>query len=144
MFSKACEYGIRATIFVAKQSSTGKKVSLKETTEAIDSPAAYTSKILQQLKKHEIILSDKGPGGGFSMEKEKLENTTLEQIVFCFDGDDLYNGCGLGLKACNSEKPCPIHHEFTKVRDKLTKLLKTTTVKSLTKELNDGLAYLKV
>ncbi|MAY84811.1 MAG: transcriptional regulator [Flavobacteriales bacterium] len=143
MFSKACEYGIRATIFVAKQSIEGRKVSLKETTKAIDSPEAYTSKILQQLKKHEIIRSDKGPRGGFSMEKEKLEKTTLEEIVYCFDGDSIYQGCGLGLKACNANKPCPIHFEFAKVRDGLAELLSNTRIITLANEINDGLAFLK-
>ena len=65
MFSKACEYGIRASIFIAEQSLLDKKVSLKDIAKAIDSPEAYTSKILQQLSRNFIINSDKGPTGGF-------------------------------------------------------------------------------
>ena len=52
MFSKACEYGIRASIYIAQQSLLDRKVSLKEISEAIESPTAYTSKILQKLTRN--------------------------------------------------------------------------------------------
>ena len=52
MFSKACEYGIKSVIYITEQSLEGRRVSIKQVTEAIDSPKAYTSKILQQLKKY--------------------------------------------------------------------------------------------
>ena len=127
MFSKACEYGIRATIYIAKQSQLGKKVSLKEVAEAIESPIAYTSKILQLLSRNQIINSDKGPTGGFSIDVVKLEKVKLSTIVFAIDGDSIYKGCGLGLKKCNEKMPCPVHHQFKIVRDELKKMLETTT-----------------
>ena len=73
MFSKACEYGIRASIYIAEQSLLDRKVSLIEVASAIESPTAYTSKILQLLSRNFIINSDKGPTGGFSISKQKLE-----------------------------------------------------------------------
>ncbi len=94
MFSKACEYGIRATIYIAKKSLLDKKVSLKEVAKAIDSPEAYTSKILQKLAKNNIINSNKGPTGGFSMDIQKTDEVKLSTIVYTIDGDDIYKGCG--------------------------------------------------
>ena len=82
MFSKACEYGIRASIFIAEQSLIDRKVSLNDVAEAIESPSAYTSKILQRLSKCNIINSDKGPTGGFSMDKSELEKVKLSSIVY--------------------------------------------------------------
>ena len=143
MFSKACEYGIKSTIYIAEQSIDGKRVSIKEVTKAINSPEAYTSKILQQLKKNEIISSDKGPGGGFSIDNITMEKITLKDIVYSFDGDKIYKGCGLGLNQCNAVKPCPVHHEFAIIRDGLTRLLEETTIKSLALQLQGGLSFLK-
>jgi Rrf2 family protein len=143
MFSKACEYGIRSVIYIAEQSMEGKKVSIKEVTKAINSPEAYTSKILQQLKRNGIIHADKGPGGGFSMDHPRMESTSLKEIVTAFDGDRIYKGCGLGLRQCNDEKPCPVHDEFAEVRDKLSRMLSETKIKSLALQLQDGLTYLK-
>lgn len=109
MFSKACEYGIRATIYIAEQSISNRKVSLKDVAKAIESPEAYTSKILQQLSKHKIINSSKGPTGGFSLDNQSMENITLSTIVSAIDGNNIYTGCGLGLK--NAMRKC--HALFT-------------------------------
>ena len=143
MFSKACEYGIKAAIFIADQSLLDRKVSLKDVAEAIESPPAYTSKILQKLSRANIVNSDKGPAGGFSMDKDQLKKVKLSFIVYAIDGNSIYSGCGLGLIKCNEKAPCPIHNQFKIIRDDLKKMLETTTVQSLTKELKGGLSYLK-
>jgi len=143
MFSKACEYGIRASIFIAEQSLLDKKVGLKEIAKAIDSPEAYTSKILQQLSRNFIINSDKGPHGGFSMDKKQLEKVKLSSVVNAIDGDAIYNGCGLGMKKCGDDKPCPLHAQFKFVREELRKMVENTFVKSLALDLGDGLTFLK-
>ena len=143
MFSKACEYGIKASIYIAEQSLVGRKVSLKEISETIESPTAYTSKILQQLCRNFIINSDKGPTGGFSIDVVKMEKIKLSTIVFALDGDSIYNGCGLGLKKCNEKMPCPVHDQFKIVRDELKKMLESTTIKSLAVDLEKKLTFLK-
>ncbi|WP_291101812.1 MULTISPECIES: RrF2 family transcriptional regulator [unclassified Flavobacterium] len=143
MFSKACEYGIRASIYIAEQSLLERKVSLKEISEAIESPTAYTSKILQQLSRSFIINSDKGPTGGFSMDTQEIEKVKLSTIVLAIDGESIYNGCGLGLKKCNEKMPCPVHNQFKLVRDELKKMLESTTIKSLAVDFEKGLTFLK-
>lgn len=143
MFSKACEYGIRASIYIAKQSQLDRKVSLKEVADAIESPAAYTSKILQLLSRHNIILSGKGPTGGFSMDKFELDKIKLSTIVQAIDGDDIYIGCGLGLNKCNEKEPCPVHNQFKLIREELKKMLETTTVKALAEDYEKGLTFLR-
>ena len=98
MFSKACEYGIKAAIFIATKSYEGKRVSPKEISAEIDSPQAFTAKILQALVKHNIINSVKGAYGGFEIDKTNIGNVKLSQIVNAIDGDSIYSGCGLGLE----------------------------------------------
>lgn len=143
MFSKACEYGIRASIYIAEQSQLDKKVSLKDVAAAIESPSAYTSKILQLLVRNGIINSDKGPTGGFSIDKKDSDNIKLSTIVFAIDGDEIYKGCGLGLKQCNEKKPCPVHNRFKMIRGELRKMLETTTIKELAVDYERGMTFLR-
>ena len=143
MFSKACEYGIRAVIYIAEQSQNNRRVSLREVAQAIDSPEAYTSKILQQLSRNKFINSSKGPTGGFWMDNLVLEETKLSSIVATIDGDNVFVGCGLGLKQCNENKPCPVHHRFKVIRDELKKMLETTTIKALVLDIENGITFLK-
>lgn len=82
-------------------------MSLKEIAEEIDSPVAFTAKILQLLSKNKIVDSVKGAYGGFEIDREQMDKLKLSQIVDAIDGDKIYAGCGLGLKECNADKPCP-------------------------------------
>ncbi|HRG52313.1 MAG TPA: Rrf2 family transcriptional regulator [Bacteroidia bacterium] len=143
MFSKACEYGIRAVIYIAVQSNEGKRVSLKSIAKEINSPEAFTAKILQELVKNEIIDSVKGPSGGFEVEQKKMKDIKLSHIVSAIDGDRIYKGCGLGLKDCSETHPCPVHNKFRKIRTDLRNMLENTTVYELSLGLKKGLTFLK-
>ncbi|HRW43156.1 MAG TPA: Rrf2 family transcriptional regulator [Flavobacteriaceae bacterium] len=144
MFSKACEYGIKASIFVALNSYKGKRVSPKEISEEIDSPKAFTAKILQDLVRHNIINSIQGAYGGFEIEKSKIPSIKLAQIVNAIDGDKIYKGCGLGLEVCDEKHPCPVHDKFKVVRDELKQLLENTTLEQLALDIKAGKSFLKI
>lgn len=143
MFSKACEYGIRATLYIAKCSATKQRVSLKEISEKINSPEAFTAKILQQLARNQLIVSYKGPNGGFQLEEGRGEAIRLNEIVDAIDGDAIYNGCGLGLRECNAAEPCPLHDQFMTIRNDLKQMLERTTIAQLTDGLIEGVTCLK-
>jgi len=143
MFSKACEYGIRASIYIALQSMVGKRTSLKEIAKEIDSPVAFTAKILHQLAKADVLDSTKGPAGGFSIEKSRIDKIMLKDIVFAIDGNGIFEGCGMGLKQCNSERPCPLHEKFLAVRDQLIHMVEYTSLFELATGLEVGLTFLK-
>ncbi len=143
MFSKACEYGIKATVYIAQQMDEHSRVSLTDISEEIDSPTPYTAKILQQLVRGGILNSKKGPHGGFYLEKAGLKKLTLANIVSTIDGDSIYTGCGLGLKNCDEKKPCPMHDSFKAIRQDLRFMLESTKVDELSKGLSNKLTFLK-
>ncbi|RIV30803.1 Rrf2 family transcriptional regulator [Flagellimonas lutimaris] len=143
MFSKACEYGIRAAVYVTLQSLEERRVSFNEIAKEIDSPIAFTAKILQQLTRNNIIHSVKGPTGGFEIEREDMDMVKLSMIVKAIDGDKIYTGCGLGLKECNAQKPCPLHDKFLDIRTDLRNMLESTSLFELATGLEVGLTYLK-
>ena len=143
MFSKACEYGIRAAVHIALQSEKGFRVGLRDIAEAIDSPEAFTGKILQQLSRDNLIQSSKGPTGGFEMTPHQLETVMLSDVVSTIDSDLIYTGCGLGLAICDSENPCPLHQSFMGIREQLRVMLETTSIRHLAMSLENGAAILK-
>ncbi len=143
MFSKACEYGIRASTYIALQSLEGKRVSLKKIAEEINSPVAFTAKILQQLSKNNIVTSVQGAQGGFEIDRTNINTIKLSEIVYAIDGDNVYVGCGLGLKECNANKPCPVHDKFVQIRDDLRYMLENTSLFEMTAGLEVGLTYLR-
>jgi Rrf2 family protein len=144
MFSKACEYGIKASIFIAINSRKGRRVSPKEIAKEIDSPQAFTAKILQDLVRHNVIKSVKGAYGGFEIDKNDIALIKLTQIVNAIDGDKIYNGCGLGLSTCDENHPCPVHDKFKTVRDELKHMLENTTLDELAINITSGTSFLKL
>ncbi|WP_298894481.1 Rrf2 family transcriptional regulator [uncultured Psychroserpens sp.] len=144
MFSKACQYGIKATIFIAINSLENRRVSPKEISKEIDSPQAFTAKILQALVKHNIINSVKGAYGGFEIDKENITSIKLSQIVSAIDGDAIYSGCGLGLKTCDESHPCPVHDKFKIVRTELKDMLENTNLEQLALDITSGTSFLKI
>lgn len=143
MFSKSCEYGIRASIYVAKNSLKNRKVSLKEVAHHTDAPPAFMAKILQKLTRTEALSSSKGPNGGFFVLVEKLEHISLLGIVLAIDGNGIFEDCIIGLRKCDSQKPCPMHSKFVPIRDEMREMLETTTLKSLAEQVSDGVTFLK-
>jgi len=143
MFSKTCEYGIRATIYIASESYQNKRVGLKDIAHKIDSPEAFTAKILQILARNQIIKSIKGVGGGFEIPKETMSQIKLVQIIMAIDGDIVYTRCGLGLSHCSEEHPCPAHEKFKSIRNELAFMLENTTLDELASGVKSGETFLR-
>jgi len=142
IFSKTCEYAIRAVFYIAHKSAGGKKVGIKEVAAGIDSPELYLAKILQDLSRKGLISSAKGPNGGFFFSEYSLARP-LGDIVEAVDGNDLFYGCALGLKQCSEVNPCPLHNQFKAIRDQIHHLLQHTTIGEFNEDLFNGLLSLK-
>lgn len=142
IFSKTCEYAMRAVFFVAHKTANGGRVGIKEIATGIDSPEHFLAKILQDLSRRGVIQSAKGPNGGFYVD-DVILNMPLAAIVEAVDGNGIFTGCGLGLEYCSEENPCPIHHDFKAIRNQIQDLLKTTKIGEFNEELNLGIAVLK-
>lgn len=137
MFSKACEYAIKATIYIEDKSLNGETTSVKTIATEIGTPLAFTAKIIQLLTRDNLIESVMGAKGGYQISPSKLKTLNLAEIVEAVDGSDLLHTCALGLNNCNDLKPCPMHHKYKKVRQELTSMLRETKIEDLVKELKD-------
>ena len=142
MFSKTCEYGIRAMIFIAQQSKDEARVGIREIARGIDSPEHFIAKILQQLGRKGIVQSVKGPNGGFYLDQKGRE-CSLAHIVRALDGEQLFAGCGLGLTQCSELHPCPIHDEFKRIRQEISGMLEDARIGEFTEKLDERQLFLK-
>ncbi len=144
IFSKASEYGIRAAIYVAQQSLDDKRSSLKDIAKEIDSPEAFTAKILQKLVKSGIIYSIKGATGGFEVDVKRMKKTRLVDIVIAIDGEVNDKNCVLGLKKCSEVHPCPVHHKYKFIKKDLLEMINHTNLAEMSNSLNDGFSCLRI
>ncbi|HJW31683.1 MAG TPA: Rrf2 family transcriptional regulator [Saprospiraceae bacterium] len=141
MFSKTCEYGIRAMIFVAQKSKKGKRVGIKEIAAGTGAPSHFIAKIMQELSRKKLVHSVKGPNGGFYMDEADLK-ISLADIVTTLDGKGIYNDCVLGLKACNEKTPCPVHHQYKAIKLNLIQMIEDNTIGEFHSKLDSGKFFL--
>lgn len=141
MFSKACEYAIRAMMYIVTKTSGGAKVGIKSIALHTDAPEPFIAKVLQMLSRRGIVESVKGRNGGFYVTRG-AKAITLMDIVKAIDGDQLFASCGLGIKSCSERRPCPIHAEYNAVRDQLKEMLRTSTLQDLATGLVSGETFL--
>jgi Rrf2 family protein len=137
MFSKSCEYAIRAVVYLAT-AGDHKLMPISSISKSLGSPQAYTAKILQLLAAKKIVAYIKGNGGGYYIEKKMLAKIFLSDIIEAIDGDLIYTACGLGLKECSNINPCPLHEHFKKIRTDLRLMCEKTSIKKLADELTFG------
>lgn len=142
MISNACKYGIRALVFVASKSVQNRKLGITEIASAVDAPAAFTAKILQNLSKRGIISSLKGPYGGFYMTPAQIDQPVLN-IVEAIDGMHLFRDCALGLNQCSELHPCPMHHTYKQIREQLLDVFRSTSIAELAECITEGSSFIK-
>jgi Rrf2 family protein len=141
MLGKTTEYAIRALVYIYIQNLEGKRPGFKEIAKKIDSPEQFTAKVLQSLARNQIISSMKGRGGGFFFNQTSA-SLTMYDVIRVMEGENFFSKCGFGLKRCDSVNPCPLHNEYSHVREGFFQLVKNRTIQSLADKINEQKAVL--
>ena len=126
IFSRKCELGIQAVLYLASDSRKD-VISAEEIAQVLKIPKEFISKILQELTASGIIASKKGKMGGFSLAK-KANKIHLLDIVLALDGSDMFSKCVLGFPNCSSVTPCPMHATWSQLIDQTFKMLSEQTI----------------
>ncbi len=126
IFSRQCEYAIQAVLYLALNSN-GKMISIRELTNKLDIPYHFVAKILQDLTRKGLLVSHKGPSGGFSLGTPAKDITLLE-IVEAIDGSGFMDNCVFGFPSCTCNNPCAVHEQWDKVRNSIHKMLATKSI----------------
>jgi Rrf2 family protein len=141
MFSKTFGYALRAVTFIAIHGKEEKKVGLHELSQNLEIPHHFLGKIMQDMVRHGIVHSTKGPSGGF-FANDQTAMTPLVDILVITDGSLVFTHCALNIKRCDSGTPCPLHHDFAVCRDGMLKTMAVKTVGILAAEVEEGKAFL--
>lgn len=143
MFSKATEYALRATIYIAQKSTEEKKLGIEEIAKSIDSPPSFTAKILQSLTRDNVVVSSvRGPNGGFYMTN-KAKKLPVRAVLLAMGEDAMLEKCVLGLKLCSETQPCPMHAEYKSIKKQLIKLFGSKTIQQLADDTQNGAVFIK-
>ena len=141
MFSNSAKYALKAVLYLALHSDDTKRVMIKDMHAKINVPQSYLAKLLQELSRHDLVSSTRGPKGGFYLSKAN-RNEPLAKIIHVIDGKKRLETCLLSLEDCNKEKPCPLHKIFMPARSKLVQSLEKKTIADLSLDLLNKKSFL--
>ncbi len=133
LFSRQCEYALQAVMYLALKPE-GERTSIKELTRKINIPYHFLAKILQDLTYKGLLMSQKGPTGGFALGKP-AKDITLFQIVEAIDGTDVTSKCVLGFPECSGKNPCAVHEKWTLLRDEIHLMLVGKNITQMAREM---------
>ena len=129
IFSKACQYAMQASIFLAAQ-PVGKPVLQRNIATALDLPQPFLGKVLQWLSHRGLVRSLKGRYGGYVLN-QPAGKISLYDIVEAVDGPFFLECCVLGFPGCNDTSPCPVHPQWKQAKDAILHMLEDTTLEGL-------------
>ncbi len=108
MISQTVEYALRAVAHLAAESPNSCKT--QQIAEVTQVPAAYLSKVLQNLTKAKIVRSQRGIGGGVTLAADPTVLTILD-VVNAVEPLQRITTCPLGLKS-HGTTLCPLHRRL--------------------------------
>lgn len=132
MISRTAEYALRAVVHLAANVTSGEGDSsqtLEQIAAGTQVPAGYLSKVLQQLAKAGIVISQRGLGGGFRLARMPNEITVYD-VVQPVDPIERIKSCPLQL-AAHSRGLCPLHASLDAAAARIEAAFRSTTIAQL-------------
>lgn len=140
MLSKTAKYAVRAVIYIAMNEKKGEKIGIKKISAELGIPTPFLGKIMQMLAKQKLLISTKGPYGGFGLGRPAHE-ISLMNIVELIDDPDNFNYCIIGLSNCNcteGQQHCKISPSYGCLREELKKLFEKQTIDEIIREIKNS------
>jgi Rrf2 family protein len=134
MLSKKTQYAIKALVILGK--NYGKEpMQILRIAQEDKIPKKFLEQILLELRNAGLLVSKKGAGGGYSLNKDPSE-IFLTQVLRITGGPiallpcvslNFYQRC----EECIDEKTCGIRDIFTDVRNASLKILSETSIANI-------------
>jgi Rrf2 family protein len=131
VLSQKAKHALRALLALARHPE-GELVLVGDVAEQEHLPRKFLELILLDLRKHGILHSQRGKGGGYCLAKPASQ-ITFGQVIRIMDGPLAPLPCASvsGYRRCadcHDEKTCEIRKVMRRVRDAMAEILDRTTI----------------
>lgn len=122
-------YAVRIMLDLSRHSKEA-PVHVAEIFEREGISADYAENILRSLKKRGLVISIKGPGGGYKLGKEPGE-ITIKEVISASEGKIALVNCVLDKDFCDRTGDCIARLLWTRVSEKIDEFLEAITIEDL-------------
>ena len=92
----------------------GESITSSDLSDVTHIPVHYLSKIMRKMVAANLVVSQKGHNGGFSLAKSP-DKIRFYDIIKASGVDVNLNQCAFGWGKCSSKKPCPLHASWSEM-----------------------------
>src|SRR5271170_378223 len=128
--TKKADYGLIALRHLA---TAPRSTSAKDIADAYRIPVPLLSKILQNLVKAGLLVSEQGTNGGYRLARDPHEITALE-VIRTIDGPIILTHCFTEHAECDQSDLCPVREPLRKVHEGILRLLSSISISDMTKD----------
>jgi len=121
-------FAVTAMIDLAMRQHHG-PVTLAGISQRQEISLSYLEQLFGKLRRHEIVESVRGPGGGYNLAR-RSEDITVADIIIAVDEPLDATQCG-GKENCHDDGPCMTHELWTSLNKKMVEFLDGVTLQEL-------------
>jgi Rrf2 family iron-sulfur cluster assembly transcriptional regulator len=125
--STKSRYAITAIIDLAQNQNGA--VSLKDISDRQGISLSYLEQLFCKLKNKKVVISRRGPGGGYILNR-KCSDISLYEIITAVDENLDQTQCA-GSMNCLKDKPCTTHHVWTGLNKIIQDYMKSITIEDV-------------
>jgi Rrf2 family iron-sulfur cluster assembly transcriptional regulator len=124
-------FAVTAMIDLALRQADG-PVTLAGISERQKISLSYLEQLFGKLRRHGLVASVRGPGGGYRLAQE-MKDITVADIIHAVDEPMDATLCG-GKANCHDDQPCMTHNLWTNLTKRMLEYLKSVTLAELVAE----------
>ncbi|CAB1368707.1 Fe-S cluster assembly transcriptional regulator IscR [Denitratisoma oestradiolicum] len=124
-------FAVTAMIDLALRQHEG-PVTLAGISERQKISLSYLEQLFGKLRRHKLVTSVRGPGGGYCLARE-MDSISVADVIRAVDEVLDATQCG-GRGDCINNKPCMTHNLWTNLNRKMYDYLASVTLESLVQE----------
>ncbi|HEY1262820.1 MAG TPA: Rrf2 family transcriptional regulator [Terriglobales bacterium] len=136
--SKKADYGLMAMKHLAENAHLG-ACSAKDLADAYNIPSELLAKILQRLVRAELLHSQHGTHGGYTLAR-RAEKITAFEVIRAIDGPLFITSCVTVRGECDQSERCTIREPLRRVNQSIEEVLRGITISELRDDLDDSKA----
>ncbi|MBW2734937.1 MAG: Rrf2 family transcriptional regulator, partial [Deltaproteobacteria bacterium] len=130
--SQTAEYALRAALALARDHP--KAMTTQQIAKQMQIPASYLAKVLQALARGQVVRSQRGLGGGFSLRRPP-EQITLLEVLEPVDPIKRIKSCPLDVDD-HQVNLCPLHRRLDAAIAQVREAFSKTTLAELVYDEN--------
>jgi Rrf2 family transcriptional regulator, cysteine metabolism repressor len=141
-FGVGVDYSVKALLMLAERFPTGRPTRVEEIAERQGLPENYLRRLLIELKRGGLVVSQKGPSGGYLLARPP-SRISMADVVEIIEGDYNPVEC-LDDRAgapCSRDNPCAMRDVWRQVRDSTNQILRSATLQSLAEKRKSALSF---